>query len=74
MGSKICTLEVFYIGYSPQENAVDNTIAEVGLAVFNIYNRINVWYQKYDLDVMPSIFTEVTHLGLTSSLFLNVNL
>ena len=45
---------------------------ELGLSVFNLYNRTNVWYRKYDLDVSPIIVTDVTMLGITPSVYVKV--
>lgn len=53
---------------------MSNTTAEVVLAVFNFYNRFNVWYRKYELDLMPIIDTDVTFLVHITSLLFNVNL
>ena len=46
---------------------------EVGLSVLNLYNRQNVSYRKYDLDVTPVTITDVTMLGMTPTIFVKAN-
>ena len=46
---------------------------DLGLSVFNIYNRTNVWYKEFDLTESPFIKTDVTFLGITPNLSLRVN-
>lgn len=46
---------------------------EFGLSVFNLYNRKNIWYKKYDLNVTPIQVTNVTMLGITPTLFIKLN-
>ena len=43
-----------------------------GLSVFNVYNRKNVSYYKYDFTTSPVLITEVTSLGITPTVFIQV--
>lgn len=43
-----------------------------GFSVFNLYNHKNIWYRKYDLDTQPVAVTDVTMLGFTPTLFLQI--
>jgi hypothetical protein len=45
----------------------------VGLSVFNVYNRKNLSYITYDLSTQPATITEVSSLGITPTLFLQLN-
>jgi len=46
--------------------------ADIGLAVFNFYGRKNVWYYEYDFTQDPVLVTELTYLGFTPNISLNV--
>ncbi len=50
-----------------------NINGEVGLSIFNLYNRENIWYKKYDLTVSPIQITNVSMLGFTPTLFIKFN-
>lgn len=45
---------------------------EFGLSVFNAYNRSNIWYKKYDLNVSPIQVTNITMLGITPTVFIKL--
>jgi ferric enterobactin receptor len=47
---------------------------EVGLSIFNIYNRRNLWYRHFDLNTQPVTITDVEMLGITPSIDLRFNL
>lgn len=47
---------------------------EAGISVFNAYNHKNVWYRDYNLDTTPITVTDVMMMGITPTLFLQVNL
>jgi ferric enterobactin receptor len=47
---------------------------ELGLSVFNLYNRKNVWYRDYGLDTVPVTVTNVLYLGITPTVFAQFNL
>lgn len=45
--------------------------ANLGLSLFNLYNRKNVWYKEYEVVEGELLETEVNLLDLTPSLFFN---
>ncbi len=47
---------------------------DVGLSVFNLYNRKNVNYREYDLDVIPVIVSDNLLLPMTITFFFKVSL
>ena len=52
----------------------DNWETEVGLSVFNLYNNKNVWYKEYNLDTVPITITDVTMLGFTPTIYIQMKL
>ena len=46
--------------------------ADIGVSLFNVYGRKNIWYYKYDFQQAPYLKTEVDYLGFTPNLSLNV--
>ena len=48
--------------------------AKVGLSVFNLYNRDNVWYREFAVEDQTTAVTDVTYLGFTPNLFFRINL
>jgi len=48
--------------------------ASLGLSIFNVYNRNNVWYKEYEVIEGELLETDVTLLNLTPSLFFNWSL
>ncbi len=47
---------------------------EIGLSIFNVYNRKNVWYKDYNLDTLPITITDVNFLGLTPTIYIQMDL
>ena len=47
---------------------------DVGVSIFNIYNRKNVWYRDYNLDTTPVTVTDVLMLGFTPTVYVQVKL
>ena len=45
----------------------------LGLSVFNLYNRRNISYYKYDLSTQPVEVTEISSLGITPTAFVQLN-
>lgn len=45
-----------------------------GLTLFNAYNHTNVQSREYDMEVSPILITDVTMLGFTPSVYLEVKL
>ncbi|MGE5499945.1 MAG: TonB-dependent receptor [Syntrophothermus sp.] len=46
---------------------------KMGVSVFNVYNRENIWYKKYDLNVTPIQVTNISMLGITPTVFIKLN-
>lgn len=46
---------------------------DAGLSVFNLYNRTNIWYRKFDLSELPMVVNDVTYLGITPNISLDFN-
>jgi hypothetical protein len=44
----------------------------IGVTLFNVLNRKNVSYYKYDLSTQPMTITNVTGLGFTPTLFVQI--
>ncbi len=42
-----------------------NTLGDIGVSIFNFYNRKNIWYYEYDFSQDPVLTTEVNYLGFT---------
>ncbi|MFH0990040.1 MAG: TonB-dependent receptor [bacterium] len=42
---------------------------EVGLSIFNVYNRKNVSYRQYNLTTVPATVTDIALLGITPTLY-----
>ena len=53
---------------------VGTSRVDVGLSVFNLYNRQNVWYKEFDLTESPMVTTDVTFLGFTPNLSVRLDL
>jgi ferric enterobactin receptor len=47
---------------------------EIGISVFNAYNHKNIWYRDYNLDTVPITVTDVLMLGLTPTIYIQMNL
>lgn len=47
--------------------------ADLGVSLFNIYGRKNIWYYKYDFEQTPFIKTEVNYLGFTPNISFNIS-
>ncbi len=46
--------------------------ADLGLSVFNVYGRKNVWYKTFDIIDEELVVTDVNTLGFTPNLFFNL--
>ena len=49
-------------------------IGNLGLSLFNVYNRKNVWYKQYEVLEGELIETDVNLLGFTPNIFFSINL
>ncbi|MDZ4714856.1 MAG: TonB-dependent receptor [Cytophagales bacterium] len=45
---------------------------DLGISVFNVYNRQNTWYKEFDFTQDPVLITQVTYLGMTPNVSFNV--
>jgi ferric enterobactin receptor len=52
----------------------ERTKTSIGVSVFNVYNRTNVWYKKFESVDGGLVETNVTFLGITPSVFVNFSL
>ncbi|MEM7654866.1 MAG: TonB-dependent receptor [Bacteroidota bacterium] len=50
----------FQLGFTP---------ASLGLSIFNVYNRANLWYKEYEVIESQLIETDISLLNFTPSLF-----
>jgi outer membrane receptor for ferrienterochelin and colicin len=48
-----------------------NTEGSVGLSLFNVYNRSNIWYKEYQFQEEEMMETDVTLIGFTPNIFIN---
>ena len=46
--------------------------ADLGVSLFNIYGRKNVWYYKFDFQQTPFLRTDVNYLGFTPNISFNI--
>ena len=46
--------------------------ADLGLSVFNLYDRNNLWYKTFEVIENDVITTDVTTIGFTPNLFVNL--
>ncbi|MFC2076769.1 TonB-dependent receptor domain-containing protein [candidate division KSB1 bacterium] len=51
----------------------DGSNLDVGVSIFNVYNRHNVWYREYNLDVQPVAITDAVLLGFTPTIYAKIN-
>ncbi|MDX2197073.1 MAG: TonB-dependent receptor [Cytophagales bacterium] len=56
------------------QNGEGKSIGYIGVSVFNLYDRTNVWYKKYDLVDNEVIETNVNYLGITPNITLSLHL
>lgn len=52
---------------------IGKAYARVGLSLFNLLGRRNVWYTEYNFGQSPPIINEVTYLGFTPNLLFSIN-
>ena len=51
-----------------------NTYLDYGISVFNLYNRKNVRYKEYNLDISPIVITDMLMLGFTPTIYVRLQL
>jgi ferric enterobactin receptor len=47
---------------------------QIGISLFNAYNRTNLWYRQFDLSRQPVTVTDIAMLGLTPSIDVRITL
>lgn len=47
--------------------------ARIGLSLFNLLGRRNIWYTEYDFGQSPPLINEITYLGFTPNLLFSIN-
>ena len=47
--------------------------ARLGLSLFNLLGRRNIWYTEYDFGQDPPLINQVTYLGFTPNILFSVN-
>lgn len=52
----------------------ENWETEIGVSFFNLYNHKNIWYRDYNLDTIPVTITDVTMLGFTPTIYIQMKL
>ena len=53
--------------------AIGKAKADLGVSLFNLYGRKNVWYYKFDFQQTPFLRTDVNYLGFTPNLSFNIS-
>ena len=46
----------------------------IGLSLFNLYGRNNVWYREFDLTEGDLLVTDINYLGFTPNLRFRIDL
>ena len=46
---------------------------DIGVSLFNAYDRANVWYRQFELDATPAIVTDVNYVGRVLNLAVRFN-
>jgi ferric enterobactin receptor len=64
--------KLFSSGNNP--NNTRREIGYIGLSIFNLYNRTNVWYKTYIIEENSLIETNVNYIGITPNLTLSLKL
>ena len=52
--------------------SVGKILGSVGISLFNVYGRENVWYREFDVEDNDIIIMDVNTLGFTPNLFMSV--
>lgn len=55
-------------------NGIGKDIGYLGLSVFNLYNRTNVWYKQFYVEESEIIETNVNYLSITPNLTLSLRI
>ena len=49
---------------------INKSKGDIGISVFNVYNRLNVWYYEYNFDNLPYAKSTKNYLGLIPNISL----
>ena len=49
---------------------INEAKGDIGISIFNVYNRMNVWYYEYNFDQMPYVRQKKTYLGMVPNISL----
>ncbi len=52
---------------------IEKANAQLGLSLFNLLGRRNIWYTEYDFGQSPPLINQVTYLGFTPNLLFSIN-
>ncbi len=52
---------------------IGNADAKIGLSLFNVLGRRNIWYTEYDFGQSPPLINEINYLGFTPNLLFSVD-
>jgi hypothetical protein len=49
-------------------------VGSIGVSIFNVYNRKNVWYNQYQIIDQQIVQTNIQYLGITPNITLSLKL
>ena len=49
---------------------INEVKGDIGVSIFNVYNRMNIWYYEYNFDQMPYVRQKKTYLGMVPNISL----
>lgn len=52
---------------------INQADASLGLSLFNVLGRKNIWYTEYDFGQSPPLINQITYLGFTPNLLFSAN-
>ena len=52
--------------------SIGRTLSSLGISLFNVYGRDNVWYREFDVEANEVIVMDVNTLGFTPNLFFSI--
>jgi ferric enterobactin receptor len=56
------------------QNIQGNPIGSIGLSIFNVYNRKNVWYKEFQMVSGQVVESDIRYLGITPNLIISLRL
>lgn len=76
LGARNSSLNPAYIRVDVSANynfPIGKSDARIGLSIFNLLGRNNIWYTEFDFGQSPPLINEVNYLGFTPNLLFSVN-